>query len=98
VYKIAVQNRCKKYPVYLGTAPWEINFAYFLVNRTTFYGLSDVSHKKIQKCIEKLKFEAKVQNFEFFALFQLQLVFIGYSQYPVSISYSTVNYIQLGKV
>jgi len=33
--------------LYLGTAPWEINFAYFLVSWTTFYALSDGSHKKI---------------------------------------------------
>ena len=36
------------YMLWLGTAPWEINFAYFLVSRTIFYALSDGNHKKIR--------------------------------------------------
>ena len=43
------------YGVYLGTAPWGLNFAYFLVTRTTFYALSDGSHKKNKKCLKSAK-------------------------------------------
>ena len=45
------------YRLYIGTAPWEINFAYVLVSRTTFYALSD--GKKIQKCLKSAKIWAK---------------------------------------
>jgi len=38
--------------LYVGTAPWKINFAYFLVTRTTFYALSGGSDKK---CLQSAK-------------------------------------------
>ena len=62
--------------VYLGTAPWKINFAHFLVTRTIWYALSDSSHKKIQKCLKVLKLEAKVRNF---AKFRVLRTFFNYN-------------------
>jgi len=49
--------------VYLGTAPWKINFAHFLVTRTIWYALSDGSHKKIQKCLKSAKIGGQSSKF-----------------------------------
>ena len=60
-----------RYRLYVGTAPWEINFAYFLVTRTTFYALSDGSHKRIQKCLKSAKICGQSSKFRVFLTFSI---------------------------
>ena len=54
---------------HLGTAPWEINFAYFLVSRTTFYALSDGI--KNSKILKKAKIKGQSSKFRVFRTFSI---------------------------